>query len=104
MLRPAALDHVGLKVTDLDRTLHFYQRLGLTLLRTPGPHADGLRSAVISGVVVPAPARQWQSWTPAIARRLNEAFALKYAAADWIVALSGDASQRVVVRLDKPQR
>ena len=47
MLRPNALDHVGLKVTDMDRTLDFYQRLGLTLLRTSGPDAVGLRSAVI---------------------------------------------------------
>ena len=47
MLRPKALDHVGLKVTDMDKTLRFYQRLGLTLLRTSGPNADGLRSAVI---------------------------------------------------------
>jgi glyoxylase I family protein len=46
-LRPKALDHVGLKVTDMDKTLDFYQRLGLTLLRTSGPDADGLRSAVI---------------------------------------------------------
>ena len=36
MLRPTAIDHVGLKVTDIDRTLHFY-RLELTLLRTSGP-------------------------------------------------------------------
>lgn len=41
---------------------------------------------------------------PAMARPVNAAFALKYGAADWIVALSGDASKRVVVRLDKPQR
>jgi catechol 2,3-dioxygenase-like lactoylglutathione lyase family enzyme len=47
MLRPKALDHVGLKVTDMDKTLDFYQRLGLTLLRTSGPDAGGLRSAVI---------------------------------------------------------
>ena len=47
MLRLKALDHVGLKVTDMDRTLDFYQRLGLTLLRTSGPNADGLRSAVL---------------------------------------------------------
>ena len=47
MLRPKALDHVGLKVTDMDKTLHFYQRLGLTLVRTSGPNADGLRTAVI---------------------------------------------------------
>jgi catechol-2,3-dioxygenase len=42
-----ALDHVALKVKDLDRTLHFYQQLGLAVLRTRGPSADGVRSAVI---------------------------------------------------------
>lgn len=47
MLRPTAIDHVGLKVADMDKTLDFYQRLGLTLLRTSGPNADGLRTAVI---------------------------------------------------------
>ena len=47
MLKLKAIDHVGLKVSDLDRTLDFYQRLGLTLLRTSGPNADGLRSAVL---------------------------------------------------------
>lgn len=47
MLRLTALDHVGLKVRDMDRTLRFYERLGLTLLRTSGPNADGERSAVM---------------------------------------------------------
>jgi catechol 2,3-dioxygenase-like lactoylglutathione lyase family enzyme len=47
VLRLTGLDHVGLKVADMDRTLHFYQRLGLTLLRTRGPDADGVRTAVI---------------------------------------------------------
>ena len=47
MLKPTALDHVGLKVTDLDRTLDFYRLLGLEVLRTSGPSADGLRSAVL---------------------------------------------------------
>jgi glyoxylase I family protein len=47
MLRLRAIDHVGLKVSDMDRTLDFYRRLGLTLLRTSGPNPDGLRSAVI---------------------------------------------------------
>jgi hypothetical protein len=32
-----------------DKTLDFYQRLGLTLLRTSGPNADGLRSARYPG-------------------------------------------------------
>ena len=47
MLQPTGLDHVGLTVTDMDKTLDFYRRLGLTILRTSGPNADGLRSAVI---------------------------------------------------------
>jgi lactoylglutathione lyase len=33
MLRPKALDHVGLIVTDMDRSLRFYKALGLELLR-----------------------------------------------------------------------
>ena len=47
MLTLRAIDHVGLKVSDMDRTLSFYQRLGLTLLRTSGPNAEGRRGAVI---------------------------------------------------------
>jgi catechol 2,3-dioxygenase-like lactoylglutathione lyase family enzyme len=48
MLRPKALDHVALKVSDMDNTLHFYhQVLGLALLRTSGPNAEGVRSAVV---------------------------------------------------------
>ena len=48
MLRPKALEHVALKVSDMDKTLHFYhQVLGLELLRTSGPNADGVRSAVV---------------------------------------------------------
>jgi lactoylglutathione lyase len=45
LARPTGLDHVGLKVTDMDRSLHFYRALGLTVLRTSEPCADGLRSA-----------------------------------------------------------
>jgi hypothetical protein len=37
---------------------------------------------------------------PELSQRVNEVFRSKYGAADWFVALSGDASQRVVVRLD----
>src|SRR5919198_6165691 len=48
MVRPKALDHLALKVTDMDKTLHFYhQVLGLELLRTSGPNAEGGRSAVV---------------------------------------------------------
>lgn len=46
-MRLAGLDHVGLNVTDMDRTLDFYRRLGLTILRTSGPGADGGRAAVL---------------------------------------------------------
>ena len=46
-MRLRALDHVGLKVRDLDRSLRFYQALGLKVLRTRGPDADGSRFAVI---------------------------------------------------------
>jgi lactoylglutathione lyase len=47
MVRLKALDHVGLRVRDLDRTLNFYQRLGLTVLRTKGPDPAGVRFAVL---------------------------------------------------------
>jgi catechol 2,3-dioxygenase-like lactoylglutathione lyase family enzyme len=46
-MRLKGLDHVGLKVRDMEKTLDFYKRLGFTLLRTSGPHADGVRSAVL---------------------------------------------------------
>ena len=48
MLKPRALDHVGLKVTDMDRSLRFYcDGLGLKLLRRKdkGP---GIASAVLA--------------------------------------------------------
>lgn len=48
VLRPKALDHLALKVTDMDKTLHFYHEvLGLELLRTSGPNDAGGRSAVL---------------------------------------------------------
>ena len=46
MLRPRELNHVGLTVTDMDKTLHFYQALGLELLRV-SELAEGGRSAVL---------------------------------------------------------
>ncbi|HUM71497.1 MAG TPA: VOC family protein, partial [Chloroflexota bacterium] len=47
MLRPKSLDHIALKVTDMDKTLHFYhQLLGLELMRTYGPNTEGVRTAV----------------------------------------------------------
>ena len=47
MLQPKALHHVALSVADMDKTLHFYQALELTLVRMSGPGADGVRSAVL---------------------------------------------------------
>lgn len=48
MLQSKALDHVALKVTDMDKTLHFYHNLlGLELLRTSPANAEGGRSAVL---------------------------------------------------------
>jgi lactoylglutathione lyase len=48
MLRPKALDHVGLLVTDMDRSLFFYTEvLGLELLRRSDRGAGGASSAVL---------------------------------------------------------
>jgi lactoylglutathione lyase len=35
VLRPRAIDHVGIVVTDLDRSLRFYQALGIELIHLP---------------------------------------------------------------------
>lgn len=35
MLRPKALDHVGLIVSDMERSLRFYRALGAELIRHP---------------------------------------------------------------------
>ena len=42
-----ALDHVALRVRDLEKTLHFYRQLGLTVLRKRGPDSAGRRFAVL---------------------------------------------------------
>ena len=47
MIKPKALDHVGLKVTDMDRSLRFYcDGLGLELLRR-SDKGPGVASAVL---------------------------------------------------------
>ena len=47
MLKPKALDHVGLKVTDMDKSLRFYcDGLGLELLRR-SDRGPGIASAVL---------------------------------------------------------
>ena len=35
MLRPRAIDHVDIVVTDMARSLQFYQALGIELVRLP---------------------------------------------------------------------
>ena len=48
MLRPRALDHVGLTVTDMNWSLRFYcEVLGLELLRRTARGAGGIASAVL---------------------------------------------------------
>jgi metallothiol transferase len=48
MVQVTGLDHIGLKVTDLDRSLRFYHDvLGLEILHTSGPHDNGGRSATL---------------------------------------------------------
>ena len=49
MIHAAGLDHIGLKVTDMDASLRFYADvLGLQVLHTAGPHANGGRSATLA--------------------------------------------------------
>ena len=44
MLRPKALDHVGLKVTDMEKSLHFYQTLELLRdIRSEGRQRESSR-------------------------------------------------------------
>lgn len=48
MLKPKALDHLALKVTDMDKSLAFYHAvLGLELLRTSEAAESGGRAAVL---------------------------------------------------------
>ena len=48
MLRPKAVDHLALKVTDMDKSLQFYhQVLGLELIRRSGPREGGGEAAVL---------------------------------------------------------
>lgn len=48
MLRPKMLDHVGLVVSDIDRSLRFYQALGLEVLRRSTP--DSGRAAAVLAI------------------------------------------------------
>ena len=49
MIRPKAIDHVALKVTDMDASLRFYHEvLGLELVRASDPQANGGRSANVA--------------------------------------------------------
>ncbi|MBV9326438.1 MAG: VOC family protein [Chloroflexi bacterium] len=47
-LQPSSLDHIGLKVTDMDKSLRFYcDALGMDVEHTSGPHPNGGRSATV---------------------------------------------------------
>jgi catechol 2,3-dioxygenase-like lactoylglutathione lyase family enzyme len=49
VIRPKAIDHVALKVTDMDASLRFYHEvLGLELVRASDPQANGGRSANVA--------------------------------------------------------
>jgi glyoxylase I family protein len=49
MIKPKAMDHVALKVTDMDASIHFYHEvLGLDLVRASDPQASGGRSANVA--------------------------------------------------------
>ena len=48
MLRPKAIDHLALKVTNIEQSLQFYHRvLGMDLNRQSGPNEEGGESAVL---------------------------------------------------------
>ncbi len=48
MLKPIGLDHLALKVTDMEKSLAFYQQvLGLEVLRRSGPSEAGGYAAVL---------------------------------------------------------
>ena len=84
------VDHAGAEWT---RTGHDRKQWFQRLLRNPSVELErrGERS---SRVAVPVRDED-------VARAVNEVFGEKYGAADWIVALSGDAAERVVIRLDR---
>jgi catechol 2,3-dioxygenase-like lactoylglutathione lyase family enzyme len=78
MLRPKALDHVGLVIADLDRGLRFYVKgLGLELLRrrerTDGESSAGSRSGdgnIVTISRLPSVTGSnkppgWNRWSPA---------------------------------------
>lgn len=47
-LQPKGMDHIGLKVTDMDASVHFYHDvLGLELARQHGAAGDDRRSAAL---------------------------------------------------------
>ncbi len=48
MIRPKALDHLALKVTNMEQSLRFYhQILGLELIRQSGPNDNGGKAACL---------------------------------------------------------
>ena len=86
------VDHAGAEWT---RTGHPEKAWFLRLLDNPAVELER-RGESSARTAVPVSER-------AVAQGVNRAYKEKYGVADWIVALSGDASKRVVIRLDRTE-
>ncbi len=84
------VDHAGAEWT---RTGHPEKAWFLRILDDPAVELER-RGELSARRAVPVSER-------AVAQGVNRAYKEKYGIADWIVALSGDASKRVVIRLDR---
>jgi catechol 2,3-dioxygenase-like lactoylglutathione lyase family enzyme len=89
MLKLTALDHVGLFVTDMDRSLDFYTKgLGLTLLR----RRDGFAALKIGDAEFNVFCNPQQRTGEGAPRRVDHlCLVADYAAIDDLVAALGDA-------------
>jgi hypothetical protein len=87
------VDHAGAEWT---RTGHPEKAWFLRILKNPGVELER-RGESSTRTAVPVSER-------AVAQGINRAYKEKYGVADWIVALSGDASKRVVIRLDRAEQ
>ncbi len=86
------VDHGGAEWT---RTGHAEKAWFLRILANPVVELER-RGELSARMAVPVSER-------AAAEAVNRAYEEKYGIADWIVALSGDAANRVVIRLDRAE-